>query len=294
MAYESIWADLAGQPIEQGYVDAGGVRTRYLASGDRDKPVLIFLHGVGGHAEAYVRNIVRHGEHFRTYAIDMYGHGYTDKATVDAEIPVYLDHLGAFLDAIGAGTCRLSGESLGGWVSAKFALAYPDRVERLVLNTPGGSHSNRESLERLRSLTVDAVREPVWEKIRKRLEFLMLDASMVHDDLVASRQNIYAGAGFADAIDRIVVLMDPETRARNRLTDEELGRLKPPTMVLWTSHDPMANVDEGRRVARLIPGSTFVVMQDCGHWPQFEAPDTFNDLHIRFMTGQRMAEAVTP
>jgi 2-hydroxy-6-oxonona-2,4-dienedioate hydrolase len=282
---KSLWADLAGVAFEQGYVDAGGVRTRYLASGSADKPVLIFLHGVGGHAEAYVRNLRAHGEHFRTYAIDMYGHGYTDRARVNAEIPVYLEHLLAFLDAVGASTCRLSGESLGGWVAAKFALAHPARVERLVLNTPGGSHSNAETLNRLRNLTTAAFTDPTRERIRARLEFLMLDKTMVHDDLVAARQTIYAASGMAESIDKVTILMESETRARNRLTDEDLVSIAVPTMVLWTSDDPMADVVEGRRVASLIPGAKFVVMDNCGHWPQFEDAATFNDIHIRYMRG---------
>ena len=63
----------------QGYLDAGGVRTRYLHAGDASKPPLVLLHGSGGHAEAYVRNLEAHAEHFSTWSIDMLGHGYTDK-----------------------------------------------------------------------------------------------------------------------------------------------------------------------------------------------------------------------
>jgi 2-hydroxy-6-oxonona-2,4-dienedioate hydrolase len=65
--------------FSQGYLDAGGVRTRYLHAGDPSKPALVFLHGSGGHAEAYVRNLEAHAEHFSTWSIDMLGHGYTDK-----------------------------------------------------------------------------------------------------------------------------------------------------------------------------------------------------------------------
>ncbi|WP_394328695.1 alpha/beta fold hydrolase, partial [Mycobacterium avium] len=53
--FESIWSDLQGVAFEQGYLDAGGIRTRYLRAGDPGKPVLVLLHGSGGHAEAYVR-----------------------------------------------------------------------------------------------------------------------------------------------------------------------------------------------------------------------------------------------
>ena len=291
--YASIWSDLMGVSFSQGYLDAGGVRTRYLAAGDTSKPTLLFLHGVGGHAEAYTRNLAAHAKHFRTIAIDLFGHGLTDYATGDAEIPVYLAHLKAVLDALGAESCMLSGESLGGWIAAKFALAHPERVSRLVLNTPGGSHSNPETLGRLRKLSMAAVEDPSYEAVRARLEFLMHDKSHVHDDLVAARRRVYDTEGRRRSILFTTVLMDPEIRERNRLTDAEFSAIRTPTLVLWTSDDPMADANEGKRVARLIPGAQFVVMEGCGHWPQFEDADVFNDVHIRFLLGEAIDDMLT-
>ena len=57
--HRSIWADLQGVSFEQGYVRVGDVDTRYLHAGSPDKPGLIFLHGTGGHAEAYVRYLLK-------------------------------------------------------------------------------------------------------------------------------------------------------------------------------------------------------------------------------------------
>jgi 2-hydroxy-6-oxonona-2,4-dienedioate hydrolase len=290
--YKSMWSDLIGLPFSQGFIDAGGLRTRYLSSGSPDQPFLLFLHGVGGHAEAYVRNLAAHGAHFRTMAIDLFGHGFTDKPPIDGEIPVYIEQLKNLLDTLGVKQCFLSGESLGGWVACRFALAYPDRVARLVLNTPGGSHSNPETLGRLRSLTMAAAEDPSWERVKARLEFLMKDKSKVTDDLIATRQRIYSQPNMIEAFRRITVLMEPETRKRNLLTEEQFQAVRTPTLVLWTSDDPMADVNEGRRIARLIPGSTFVVMPDCGHWPQFEDPERFNRIHIAFLKGEPVPECV--
>jgi 2-hydroxy-6-oxonona-2,4-dienedioate hydrolase len=39
-------------------------------------------------------------------------------------------------------------------------------------------------------------------------------------------------------------------------------------------------------VAELIPGAKFVVMEDCGHWPQYEDPKNFNRIHLDFLLGQ--------
>src|SRR3981189_1533776 len=129
-AFESVWSDLQGVPFSQGFLDAGGVRTRYLHAGDAIKPTLVLLHGSGGHAEAYVRNLEAHAEHFSTWAIDMLGHGYTDKPGHPLEVTHYVDHLLAVFDAIGAEPPHLSGESLGGWGAARAASAHPDRTDR--------------------------------------------------------------------------------------------------------------------------------------------------------------------
>src|SRR6201995_2313450 len=131
--HESVWSDLQGVPFVQGYLHPGGGRTRYLHAGASRYPPLILLHGSGGHAEAYVRNLEAHAEHFSTWSIDMLGHGYTDKPGHPLEVRHYVDHLLAFLDAIGAERAHLSGESRGGWAVSRAAVDHPDRVGRLVL-----------------------------------------------------------------------------------------------------------------------------------------------------------------
>ena len=103
--HESVWSDLQGVAFSQGYLDVGGVRTRYLHAGDTGKPALVLLHGSGGHAEAYVRNLEAHAEHFSTWSIDMLGHGYTDKPGHPLEVSHYVAHLTRVLrcDRRGAG-----------------------------------------------------------------------------------------------------------------------------------------------------------------------------------------------
>ncbi|HEY0226845.1 MAG TPA: alpha/beta hydrolase, partial [Mycobacterium sp.] len=269
-----------------GYLDADGVRTRFLRAGDPGKPVLVLLHGSGGHAEAYIRNLASHAEHFHTYSIDMLGHGYTDKPGHPLEISHYVAHLMAVLRTIGTDRVYLSGESLGGWVAARTAADHPDAVVRLVLNTAGGSQADPVVMKRIITLSMTAVENPTWETVQARIKWLMADKSKDYDDLVASRQRIYRQPGFVDAMRDIMALQDPEIRARNILGPAEYGSITAPTLVLWTSDDPTADVTEGRRMASMIPGARFEVMQGCGHWPQYEDPKTFNSVHLDFLLGR--------
>jgi 2-hydroxy-6-oxonona-2,4-dienedioate hydrolase len=284
--HESVWSDLQGVPFVQGYLEAGGVRTRYLHAGDPAKPTLILLHGSGGHAEAYVRNLEAHAEHFSTWSIDMLGHGYTDKPGHPLEIRHYIEHLLAFLDTIGVQRAHLSGESLGGWVVSRVAADHPDRVDRLVLNTAGGSQADLEVMKRIITLSMAAAEDPNWETVQARIKWLMADKSKGYDDLVASRQRVYRQPGFVSAIRDIMALQDPEIRARNLLGPSDYGSITAPTLVLWTSDDPTADITEGRRIASMIPGARFEVMPGCGHWPQYEDAKTFDRLHIDFLLGR--------
>lgn len=284
--FESVWSDLQGVPFSQGYLDARGVRTRYLHAGDTARPALVLLHGSGGHAEAYVRNLQAHAQHFSTWSIDMLGHGYTDKPGHPLEVAHYVDHLVAFLDAIGVQRANISGESLGGWVAARMAADDPNRIERLVLNTAGGSLADPEVMKRIVTLSMAAAENPSWETVAARITWLMADKSKDYDDIVASRQRVYRQPGFIDAMRDIMALQDPVIRARNLLGPNEYGAITAPTLVVWTSDDPTADVEEGRRIASMIPDARFEVMPGCGHWPQYEDPKTFNRLHLDFLLGR--------
>jgi 2-hydroxy-6-oxonona-2,4-dienedioate hydrolase len=283
--FTSVWSDLTGVSFSQGYLDAAGVRTRYLMSGSRDKPLLLLLHGVGGHAEAYARNLAAHAEHFWTVAVDMLGHGWTDKPDIPYQIADYAGHILAVMGALGRTRAHISGESLGGWVATYLAVHHPTAVDRLVLNTAGGWTAHPEVMARIKALSNQAAEDPGYERIKARLEFLMYDKAMVSDDLIETRRAIYAQPGFAAAMRQIMCLQEMDIRRANMITEAQYRSIKAPTLVVWTSHDPTATPEEGQQIASLIPGARYVVMNACGHWPQFENAPEFNRLHLDFLRG---------
>ena len=99
---------------------------------------------------------------------------------------------------------------------------------------------------------------------------------------------------FADGLDRGTVF-DALQRRRTfaattrdvlvdvRLTDDDLRAIQAPALVLWTTKDPSGPVDEARRIASLIPNAELAVMDNCGHWPQYEDTETFNKIHLDFL-----------
>jgi len=287
--YTSVWNDLNQVEFSQGFLQAGPYRTRYLHAGDSSKPTLLLLHGITGHGEAYVRNLQVHAEHFDVWALDFIGHGYSSKPDHPLEIKHYIDQVQHVLDKLGAQKAYFSGESLGGWVTARLAASHPDRVERIALNTMGGTMANPKVMERLYTLSMEAAKDPSWERVKARLEWLMADPTMVTDDLIRTRQAIFEQPGWLEACKMNMALQDPEVRERNMITDDELRSIQAEALVIWTTKDPSGPVDEGRRIASLIPNGRLAVIENCGHWPQYEDADTFNRIHLDFLLGRSEA-----
>lgn len=277
----SAWVYVLGLPFVQKYYMAGGVKTRCLEAGAGEP--LILLHGTGGHAETYIRNLAAHAPHFRTLAIDMIGHGFSNNPNIPYTIPVYVKHVLDFMDTAGIQKAHFSGESLGGWVAAWLASEHPQRVNKLVLNTAGGLVANPEVMERIRTLSRAAVNNPTRETVRKRLEFLMYDPATVTDELVEIRYRVYTQPDMRQGMENILCLQEMEIRQKNMFTPAQLKRITAPTLVLWTTHDPTAPPEVGKKFCDYIPDSRFHVMEKCGHWPQFESADEFNRLHLEFL-----------
>jgi 2-hydroxy-6-oxonona-2,4-dienedioate hydrolase len=280
-----LWPEIANGSIRLDYVDAGGVRTRHLEAGDTGADeAVIFVHGTGGHLEAFTRNILPHAAVHRTIALDMIGHGFSSKPAHDYEIRHYVRHLLDFCDAKGIARAHLHGESLGGWIVAQFAIDHPDRVTTLTLNTAGGLNTDPAVMERVYNVTMKAVAEASHATVRARLEWLMNDPARVTDDLVELRHRIYTQPGFVETMKRILCLQNMEIRMRNVLTDESLMRIAAPTLVIWTDHDPTAPIATGERFVTAIPhAEPLVIMDDCAHWPQWEKADEFNRIHLDFL-----------
>lgn len=271
----AFWNALQGVDFSHRRIDCRGIRTRVLDAGAGDEAILL-LHGVQGHLESWLLNIARLAERRRVVAIDMLGHGFTDRPDRPYEIADYVDHALAVLDTLGIARAHWIGSSLGGWVSARAAARHPERVGKLVLVSTAGLTADPQVMERLKTLGERAATLPGLEGVRERLKFVIHDPALVTDELVASRHAIYARPDYQAALKHINALQEMQRRQRNLLTPAELATVQAPTLVVWTDHDPTASLDTGRRYQALIPGARFVVIPDCSHIPSYERPEAFD------------------
>jgi len=283
----SLHLDYMGAEIR--YIETASYgKTRITEAGKENKETLIFLHGVGGHSEAYAKNVVALSDEFHVVAYDYVGQGMSDKLVLDYTPMVLVDHLREVMDALGVEKAHLSGESMGGWVSGLFTVKYPERVMKLNFNTAAGlpihTEKGRAELQDLIDLTSKATTmgPPTFDSVKNRMKWLFHPnnhESMITDELVETRLVCYRRPGSKEVAGKVLAMIG--------MHDDYLipmEKISKETLFLWTDDNPCHDVDCAKESAAKISGSLLYIMKkDSAHWPQYESPEEFNDVLRRFL-----------
>jgi pimeloyl-ACP methyl ester carboxylesterase len=121
-------------PSESRFVDAAGARVHYLAwnAHERDKPPLLFLHGMRGHARWWSFIAPYFSERYRVFALDFSGMGQSEgRPAFDAE--VFLEDIKAVIAAEGAEPFSLVAHSFGGTRALRLCADEPLLIKRAVI-----------------------------------------------------------------------------------------------------------------------------------------------------------------
>jgi 2-hydroxy-6-oxonona-2,4-dienedioate hydrolase len=286
----TMWSDLATSGFEVTFPVVDGVRTRVLTAGSG--PALLLLHGTGGHLETYQKNVTELSQHFQVIVPDMIGHGYTDRPDVDYTLDDYADHLFALMDHFGVSTGYLSGESIGGCIAAWMALRSPERAAALVLNTGILERPDEAGLAQLADLEVRTARlvdELTLDVVRRRMEWLVLDPSVMTDEMIRIRYDIYSQPGMVDDVVKILHAVLEMNRGLycggDYIDAKRLPEISCPTLVLWSDHNPGKPYERVKPAIDSIPNVKVHVVADAAHWPQFEQPQVVNRHMIDFLLG---------
>lgn len=285
----SVWLDFMDLGVKAAFYDVWGVRTRVLEAGSG--PPLLILHGTGGHAETYQRNIGPLSKHFRVIVPDMIGHGFSGRPNVDYTLDDFADHLFALLDVMEIDRAHVSGESLGGCIAAWMTITRPERIDRLVLNTGILDRPDEKGLVQLADLeqrTRKLADDCSLDTVRRRLEWLVLDSQTMTEEMVHIRHRIYNQPGMVDSVVRVMNAVLSMNRGlycgRDYLARERMAEITRPTLVLWSDHNPGKPFDVIKPAIDLIPDAEVHIIKDAAHWPQFEQPEVVNGLMIDFLT----------
>lgn len=292
----SLWLDFLGAEIR--YVDTPKFgRFRIAEAGKENAETLFLMHGIGGHLEAYAKNVVALAETFHVVAFDFLGHGLSEKRDDIDYIPsTYAEMLADLMDTLGVESAHISGESLGGWVAGLFAVRYPQRTKRLILNTAGGipivSEKGKQDLRDLDELNrKNFGKAPTMESVRQRMQWLIHESNwdLLDDELIGSRLALYTRSDFQKSAPHVFSLLKRTQELAEKGEMLPLEQVGVDTLFFWTRDNPIHDVAAAEAACARTPGAQLYIMAaNAAHWPQYEAPAEFNSVVTKFLLEGRV------
>lgn len=225
----------------------------------RGKP-LLFIHGWLGSWRYWVPAMEELSSKRRTYAIDLWGFGDSDKLSTYYNIDAYADLLREFLDQLGIGSIPMVGHALGGLVALQFAAQFPDRVEQLMcvsvplmstaINRPlAGFSGNGDALARLIT--------------RRAAEFPEVDLETRRADTTAVTNSLRS--------------------AMEREPLQALSPLEIPVLLVYGDDDPLVKLPEADWLQDLDSNVRSIILDGTQHFPMLEERNKFNRLLMDFL-----------
>jgi len=267
---------------ESKYIDAGGIRTRYIEMGEGEP--LILVHGGGAGADGvsnFAHCLPTYAKHMRAIAVDMVGFGETDKpdpATFEYTQGARTQHLIDFIEAMGFDKVNLIGNSMGGTTTTGVALKRPDLVNKMVLMGAAVNMAPADMKERREVMAPVLSYDFTMEGMQRILD------SLTHSFKASEEQLRY----------RFEASTRPESIAANKAimgwvgqnglcySDEELASLQCPVLVTAGKNDIMVPLHKSFQLLEQIPHSIGYILPNCGHWIMIEYPEEFTTVTLNF------------
>ena len=292
---DAAWMDVDWRALQRTY-DLLGRRVNVLDTG----PVagggtpLLFIHGWSSNWQSWLLTIPAFRDTHRCLALDLPGFGGSDMPAEPISIQGYARTVDAVCRELGVERVAVVGNSMGGFIGAELALAFPTLVERLVLVSAAGLSITEIPREPLRAAAaLFAVAQPRLARLdmpfvrRPRLRRAAMGGVLRYPEKLspALAYELILGSGkpgFRPALDALT-----SYDFRDRLSEIEI-----PVLIVWGENDILVPVEDAVRYERMIgPNARRVVFADTGHVPMIERPSRFNELLSEFLAGDPTPES---
>jgi pimeloyl-ACP methyl ester carboxylesterase len=255
---------------------------RYLDEG-KGEPLLL-VHGIGQSLFTWRQSIDYFAENgYRVLAMDLAGCGCSGYPNIYYTVEENALIIGAFLDALRIRKTHIAAFSTGALSAVCFAHAYPQRIGKLVLVSPGGPNENYPfALKFLttwlgRTLFMARISEA---SVRRVLVDLYFDTTQITPDVV---DGYYSPLSCREAREALVMMMMHFDDAYARSL---LKSIRHKTLVLSGTEDRLHDEETIRDYALNIPGAEHLRLRNCGHFVHEEKAERVNDAVREFLGKQ--------
>ncbi len=258
-------------------IEVFGQKLHYLEAGSG--PTVILLHGLGGEVSNWALTVPALAKQFHVFAIDQIGFGQSDKPLMNYRIGTMVDFLNGFYKQAGIGKATLVGNSLGGWIAAAFTIAYPDKVEKLVLVDAAGYSPARTGAPKVTREQLAPLNAATLAELKQVMSLVFYNKALLTDAFIETAFAAKLKRGDGYTIEQFVQMV---LRGDDFL-DGKTKAIKVPTLVVWGREDGLTPLAIGEAYAQDIAGAEKVVLDKCGHVPQIECAAAFNTALLKFL-----------
>lgn len=219
------------------------IQHHYIEQGQGEP--LVLLHGNGESGDYFAHQMEAFSRRYHVYAPDTRGHGGTPRGNAPFTIDQFAADLAGFLDRLSIPKAHILGFSDGANIAMVFAMNWPDRVGKLILD--GGN----------------------------------LDPSGVTAACTRWIQREYRAAkekGDAGTIELMELMLD-----QPHIPPAHLARITAPTLVMAGNRDVILR-EHTKLIARSIPGAKLTILQG-DHFIAAKHPEEFNRAVLEFLEG---------
>jgi 4,5:9,10-diseco-3-hydroxy-5,9,17-trioxoandrosta-1(10),2-diene-4-oate hydrolase len=252
-------------------INIGARNVSYLYGGKGNS--LVIVHGGGGGVNAWVNSLELLAEHYTVFAPDLPGFGNSQSIDDSFSIPAYVDFLERFTGALGLEKFCLLGHSLGGGIALRYALDFPEKIERLVLVS--SLFLGKEIALWARYLSSPSVFRYLGEAGLTIFKGLSWVAGSLCNSCRLSppftRVQIAVGKSIMSLKGQTMVLAD------------QLAGLVMPTLLVWGARDGIVPAKHAYAAAGVIPDCRVHVFENCGHHVHNHKTREFSDLLVSFL-----------
>ena len=263
------------------FVQAGSVRMHYNEAGTGDAPI-VCIHGGGPGASSwsnFKQNLPALSSLRRTLLVDMPQYGKSDPVVInEPRLGFNAKTLKDMLDALDIPKITLIGNSMGGGTSCKFAIEYPDRVDRLVIMGAAGHGPSLfvpSPMDGIRIL-MEFYDNPSKEAMRRVVQALSFDSSFLTEELLEERFKAAMNQDILDARKKSVAALEDISM--------DLHKIQAKTLIIWGRDDRAVPLDHALSFEKRIPDARLFIFPRCGHWAQLEHAEEFDRLVVDFLT----------
>ena len=250
------------------------------APDDKQKPVMVFAHGLLWNTRMYDKQVEYFKSGCRCIAFDFRGQGQSEITKSGYDMETLTEDTLALLDALNIEKCHFLGLSMGGFVAQRIALKRPELLLSLTLLETSADPEDPKNVPQYRKL-MKAIRWLGMKRVSQKVMPIMFGSSFLNDK--SRKADRRAWLTMLQGNRKGGVVKATTGVIERSGTYDQLGEISTPTLIIVGDEDVATPYSKAERIHFAIKGSKLTVIKGAGHTATVEEPEQVNKVINTFL-----------